>query len=270
MTPEQSFGLLAFDLDPPRFDGPEARGDGAISRMRLAADAEALTVELTLASPLPDDASLVLAFDTYADDLGESVLPDGTTSPRRVEIALTIGPGATAQALTMESYALYDDPPGETLTSVKRSTVSDAGDWREVWWLLAAAHTSADGAHHFDEDRYPIGRLRLRRASEPASSLDAVVVDGNRVTVRMPWLLLSFADPSRRLVVHDDPSTPELDGRVSEGVAVVASYAGDLRSTDRFAFATWDHAPPTTERLKASVPILTEGLATLPRWLDTP
>lgn len=275
MTPEQCYGLLAFDPAPVGDALDRGYDDGTLRRVRLGMDAAFVHLTLDLDDALAEGEHLIVAFDTYADELGERVLPDGSVSPARVELSLEvrIEDGVpVAQMRTTEAYALYQAAPGEPLRSVRRSTATDGGAWPEIWWLLARPRTSGDGLSAFPEERHPVGRLRARFASAEASTLDSVVIDGAEIRARIPWGLLSFADPSTGSVVHDDPDTPGLDGRISDGLRVVVSVRGEVRATDRAPLSHWDAVdeaagPRPTERLKASAHILAEGLLGVPHWM---
>jgi hypothetical protein len=276
MTPEQSYGLLAFDSAPPEDALDVAYEDGIVRRVRGSSDAAFVHVALTLNDALGEGERIVLAFDTYADDLGESILPDGSTSPARVELALEIriADGAVhAQMLTTEGYALYQTVAGETLATLRRSSATDGAAWREIWWLLSRPRVSADGTSSFPEERHPVGLLRARREGEAPSTLDAVVIDGAEIRARIPWTLLSFSDPSSGSVVHDAPETMGLDARPSEGVRFVVSVRGEVRATERMPLGHWDavddaSGPRPTERLKVSADILAEGLLGVPHWME--
>ena len=77
-----------------------------------------------------------------------------------------------------------------------------------------------------------------------------MIYDGRTVEIVLPWVHLSFADPSTRTVVHDAPETAAIEGERSEGVRIAIAIDGALVETRRVAWPTWDEAPPTTERRK--------------------
>jgi len=110
----------------------------------------------------------------------------------------------------------------------------------------------------------PLGELIVRRASAPPSSQDAVVIDGSRVDVRIPWSLLHFSDPSAREVIFDDPDTAGLDARRSEGVRVAVQAGWDTLVSDRFRWETWDRVPETFERAKPALQALADAFAAIP------
>jgi hypothetical protein len=137
-----------------------------------------------------------------------------------------------------------------------------------VRWLNDGEHSSDDGTYAFPAREFNIGALRVWRAGQERSSLDAVFLDGDTVEIRLPWTLLQFADPSQLHVIHDDRSTPDREVLVSEGIAMSVSIGGNLAETGRFAWAPWDEAPETTEREKLALPIFADMVSALPYFMN--
>lgn len=272
MNASQSYGLLAFDLPAPDFarGALTLEGGGRLTAAAAVADAEHFHVRLSLDPPLADGETLTIGLDTYADDRGESLLPGGARSPRRSELALVIEPPGRVELRVQRAYdllALQLRP--RPAWSELRSIASDDGAFVPMEWIIAVAHGSDDGTFRAPEERFPIGALRARRAEAPPSSLDAVIVDGGEVVVRLPWLLLQFSDPSTRRVIDDDAATSELDTATTEGIALSIAI-GDvlLGTTGRAGWPTWNEAPATTERLKDGAETLFAAMRAYPRWLD--
>jgi hypothetical protein len=267
-NPAQNYGLVAFDVGPPTFrDLPIVNGGSAVTKVSAAADAEFLHLEIETALPMAAGDNVVIGLDTYRQDLGESVLPNGVRAPSlRSELALSATRGASeAQLVVMSSYDTYGlDRNTPASYSLLRSTVSDGGAWMPVKWASSLAHGSDDGRYQFPADDDPIGRLRARDAAQPATSHDAVVFDGNIISVRLPWTILNFTDPTALMVLHDDPATTARDAIQSDGVALAISAGGEVTETARFIWTGWDEAPPTTERFKDSMAPLAEQLQALP------
>lgn len=90
-----------------------------------------------------------------------------------------------------------------------------------------------------------IGELVMRESSMPASSLDAVVVEGSTLEIRLPWTLLQVADPSSLQVIHDDRETPGTETQTTEGIAISVVLGGEvLLTSERYLWEAWDVAPP--------------------------
>ena len=259
MSPEQNYGLIAWDLPAPSYDRwPEVKGTGQIAAVAADANPEFFFLKIRLNRAVLPDERVVIGFDTYADDRGERVLPNGVRGTRRHEIALDITGWTSAQVMVTTAYDLYGIAPGKRPWGQPyRSLATDGKGWVPVRWVNRSRRISSDGSVR-PPIAFEAGKLRIRRAADPASTLDAVVIDGDTVTVRMPWMLLQFTDPSRLEVMDDDPKVKG-DSRqttVSEGIAVAVSAGGDLLETPRFRWSDWESVPPTTIRLKSGVPAI--------------
>lgn len=275
-SPEQNFGLLGFELDPPDFAKlPETTGSGRIQKVRAAADAEFFHLEISLATPLADGEKLTLGYDTYDDSRGESVLPDGRKTTVRSELALTVTT-AGAELAVMEEYdqfgiwhdtqfAWHNKEVSELPTGrAYRSVTSDGGKWNLVRWKNNSEHGSDDGLYNFPETVQDIGKLRVRKASEPETGQSAVVFDGGKLTVRLPWTLLHVTDPSQLRVLDDDPKTRPRETVITEGFRIALSLGSDLVETPRLRWEPWETVAPYRERKKLSYQIFADGLRAIP------
>jgi len=260
-TPQQSYGLLAFDPPPVTWEEAIDSYDAtdAIDRIRIAADAAALHVRIDFVETI-DSPQLVVGFDTYRDDLGDSLLPDGTATSIRSELVLEVD-GSSAQMRVIDEYDLYRIRPW---TGSYQSVSRDGGGWAPLLWQMTSDHTSGDGLWFFEGQDFEVGRLTVRSPGDDPTSQDAVVVGERSIELTLPWVLLQYADPSTMTVVHDDPETTgEIDGIVSEGIRLAVAYDGEVIETERYDWPTWELAPTTTERLKVSATLFFEALETI-------
>jgi hypothetical protein len=271
-SPEQNFGLIQFELPPPSFERwPAQRGQGRIGMLQADVDAEFFHVRVTLESPLSGEDTLTIAYDTYGDALGESILPSDRATVRRNEFALVIDSESRAQLYVTQAYdtfGLWHSAFGHAVTSPQQlfhSIASDGAPWVPVRWRnsldspaellpISPAYKSVD----------EIGRMKVRRAGDEASIKDSVVIDGASIEVRIPWTLLHFVDPSTSTVLDDDSLTRGRETQVSAGVALGVELGADLVETERLAWERWEQAPATTERTKHSAAILSRALEDLP------
>ena len=275
-APEQNFGLNAFDLPAPDWSAPGLRAQpsdagAGVEQVSMIADASYLHLRLELDEPLGAEERLVVGLDTYGDELGELVLPDGAEGQLRHELALVLTGQEEAQLRVTPAYDLKGIWHGTSADDqLHRSVPSRGGGWNPIVWQTGQAHGSNDGQYRFEETYFDAGALRVRQADEQASRLDAVVHDGATVTVRLPWTLLQFTDPSQLEVMHDDRATvPEREVMKSAGVAVAVSRGERVvLETERLGWQPWDVAPQTTEREKASLAIFGEALRALPTWIE--
>jgi hypothetical protein len=204
-----------------------------------------------------------VGYDTYGDELGETLLPDGTRTKRRSEFALSVTAPDAATLRVAKAYDLYGFGV-KMAYSRSQSVPADTGAWVAVRRSTSTPHQSDDGVFVFPGVDQPIGELVARRASRPASTLDAVVIDGAAVEIRLPWTMLHVADPTTFRVVHDDPSTLERESVVTEGIAVSIALGGEVLETNRRLWPTWRGAPKTTERYKPVAQALAESFALIP------
>lgn len=266
-SPEQNFGLIAFELAKPIFSRwPATEGQGRIRSIRADFDAEYFHLRVQLAAPLQDDEVLTLGYDTYGDRLGESQLPSGVTTGRRNEFALQIRAPAEAQLYVMRAYDLYGIwqlSRGEQVvedSQLFRSVASDTGDW--VPFRLRNDFTPRAGVLSFGNDD-DVGRLVVRAQGAEPSSREAVVIEADRIDIRIPWMLLQFTDPSTRTLMDDDRTTSERETFTGPGIAVSVQLGDELLETGRFLWNGWETAPPTVERVKPALKVLSEALREL-------
>jgi hypothetical protein len=269
MNAQQNYGIIAFDLPPPDWDkGQVDTGSGRVRALRVRYDAEFVHLRVELDAPLEPGEELVLGLDTYADDRGELQLPNGKRTQRSNEFALVVDGAGTAELLVMRSYDLKSIRNAVPARGAAfRSTKSTAGDWVQLVWPIAAAHGSDDGKYNFATEELTVGKLRVHDPEAP-SSLDAVFIEGQLIEARLPWTLLNFAEPPRRVVIDDDVSTPERETAVTPGIAYSASLGDTLLETGRHGWSRWGRAPATTARLKPVALALARALSELPYWLD--
>lgn len=264
MNPEQSYGLIAFDPPPPDFArASPVVGAGRVLRIEAAVNAEFFFVRLQVQGGIGAGDVLTVGLDTYADDRGEVVLPDGQRTVRRNEFALKVRHEGPAQLHVTQAYDLYEmwrNRAGPE--QLFRSVATDGAPWVPVRWRNRHERTWQDGTVVPPSD-VATGELRLRRASQAASTLDAVVLDGESIEIRLPWMLLHFSDPSTLSVVDDDRATPAPESTRTDGIAVSVALGAELVETHRFTWQRWDVAPSTVEREKGSVEPFVQALRSL-------
>jgi hypothetical protein len=266
-SPEDNFGLIGFHRKAPAdFDAwPAAQGNGRIAKVRAARDEAFFHVEVTLAPGLADGETLTVGYDTYRRDLGESVLPDGTVTPNRAELALSITAPDQAQLYVTQAYDLFGIWHGTSSPQqLYHSIPTDGAPWVPVRWKTNGAHESPDGKLKFPEQVQEIGRLRARRAAAEASTLDAVVIGGTTVKIQIPYTLLQFTDPSTRRVMDDDRATPDRETAESDGIVLTLALGGDVLTAGPFLWQGWDAVEPWVEYEKGSLAVFAEAVRAIP------
>jgi hypothetical protein len=194
-APENNFGLLRFDPNPQYFDKRQTKdfSQGRIAKTVVSHDFLSLNVEATLNSPLANGDTLWIAFDTYRRNWGESTLPNGKKlmTDNRAEFLLRITPDS-ANLYVMKAYDLFGLVFQNCHSDAFQSVPSDGNAWMPVRWQIDEFGTT----HH-------LGRLHLYTGSGTPPKDAAVHLRSNGVTVRIPWTLLHFSDPSKSQVIDD-------------------------------------------------------------------
>ncbi len=266
-SPEENYGLIAFELPEADFEvWPSVSASGRIREVETSYDAAYFHVRIRLSSAVGETERVVVGFDTYDDELGESVLPDGAQTTVRSEFALEILGGDVSQLYVTESYDFYGfRNVMATGKQLGQSSQTDGAPWNIWRWITSVYAASDNGQHIFPQRDYNVGALRIRRPAGERTSLDAVFIDDDTIVVRVPWTLLQYADPAKRLVLHDDLTSSNItETRLSQGIAVVVSVEGQLVETPRRTWSVWEEVPATTEREKPVMQAFADVLTTLP------
>ena len=269
VAPEQNFGFVGYDLGPPEYkQAPGLEMQAPIGAIEMAADAAFFHLRLH-GTELPE-TSMVIGFDTYGDDRGESILPGGIQPDRRSEFALVIDGADSAELYVTTAYDLLGISLGTSEEEqLYHSIATDGEPWHLVRWQNGQSRESPDGETSFAPTYHDIGVLRIRSSEDPSSSHDAVVVGEDRIDIHLPWSLLHVVDPSQRHVMHGDRNQPGRQSTTTDGIAVsVAVDDTPVATTQRFDWPQWDEAPPTTERIKDSMQPFADAVDQMPYWLD--
>ncbi len=291
-SPEENFGLIEFLPPFPNYSLPGATtGDGTILSISADADFAYFHAKIELSTPLVEGQELILAYDTYGDDLGESVLPDGTATQNRNEFALVINGEDKAQLNVIQAYDLYgiwhekeqirigfdvaslnQDCKECSAEQLYHSIATDGGPWVAVRWKNTGNHNTENGVWFFPENNdLEIGRIRIVRGGDDRSNRDGIKIEGNTIEVRIPWTLLQVTDPSQLEVMDDYKETPVIrEVRVTKGIALGVSLDGELLETGRFGWIGWDETPEFYEHEKQSMRYFQEALAEMPDIPDIP
>ncbi len=271
LSPEQNFGLIAYDIAPPLYNQwPTTLGAGKIAEIDADLDARYFHVRIALESPLLADETVEIGFDTHRDDLGESVLPSGTPTEERIEIAMVLseslgGQPRQAQVYVTEAYDLFGLAKGlSEPAQIAQSIASDGAGWKPWVWVTAEESHSDDLTYQFPLVTSNQGALRVRLADDEPSSLDSVVISDTHIEIRIPWTLLQFSDPSQLEVVHDDLSTRfRRESMRTAGIKTTVRIGDSVATTARLDWSGWDEPPETIEREKPGLEAFAQVLREL-------
>jgi hypothetical protein len=271
-SPEQCFGLLAFDQKnvPELVSYSTDSPAGPVSSVRATHDEGFLYLEINTAADLAPSDEFMVAFDTYLGNTGESTLPGGATVANRAEFLLTFSlDDDTALHHVTQAYDMNGLTVRFNLTDPDlqkyRSTTTDGAPWKVMRWIN-------DGFEFTYQD---IGRVPLEHAATFSEGNRAAVTwNGKRISIRLPWTMLHFFDPTQMkvndgAVSYDGGYNYEILTSTSDGIAVSVYHNGTVtNTTNRYSWPKWLIVPPTEEREKASLHVIEEGLATIPDYLD--
>lgn len=270
VSPEQNFGLIGYNQEEYFQAHSYSTDDASPDPIKLsaAADNMFLRIEIETGSPVSEGDSVIIAFDTYNRDLGESVLPGGDTIANRAEFMIASTRGSdTATLYVTEAYDMKGLSPRFNFTNPDiqkfRSTESTGAAWNRVEWINNGFTV---------EEAWP-GILAAGYGEEPNRGKgESISWNGQSITIDIPWTLIHFYDPTRMRVI-DGATSPDggyswnINDSESDGVALSVIINGEVINTlTRFSWPSWQVVPPTVERVKASLEIISNGLSQIPDY----
>ena len=267
-SPEQNFGLIAFEQeDSPSWNSYTMQPSGSTVRsIKCRHDNAFFYLDIETSAPVAAGDTLMIAFDTYLEDVGESVLPGGMTIANRSEFLLEAVRGEdTVSFYVTGAYDMCGLTPrfdlSDPLVQKYMSTVSDGGPWRLMQWINSG----------FSGSVFDIGRLPAEEGETfSAGGRAAVAWHDQNLYVRIPWTMLHFFDPTQRLVIdgaisYDGGYHFEILTRLSDGIALSVRHGTEVVHTqDRYTWPTWLVVPPARQRVKHSFSIVSDGLKNIP------
>jgi hypothetical protein len=264
---EQNFGLIAFDPSDPHEFLPYSLdvSNGFVSAVKASYDDHFFQMEIDLPTAIKATDTLWVAFDTYRSNLGESILPNKTTVTNRAEFSLLIPASAdTASYFVTQTYdefgltERYND--ADTLKQLFKSVATDGKPWDLMRWKNSS---NPDAIQN-------IGRILMKGLGSTitTTNLHGVFVEPRKISVRIPWTMLYFTDPTRLEVINGFVSYNQGWGHIpihaiSDGIAVsVSNGKAVVNSTSRYTWPEWWNILHNhSEREKASVGVIQKGLS---------
>lgn len=216
---EQNFGLIGYRR-PGVLPQPWATYNptDAVQSLAFAADPTFVRLQLTLRESLRNVDTLWLALDTYADSLGERLLPTGDTLAHGAEFLLRITNGAADLYVTeaYDTYGIWHNTAAPQ--QLFRSTASTGAPWKPVRWRNNTGEA---------EIQY-IGHLKVAEPLAPVASDEAVRITGRNIDIRLPWTLLNVVAPDAFKVLHRRNG---LNDTLSDGIRISSLYRQQLQQT---------------------------------------
>lgn len=253
-TPEQNYGLLAFDAPISYQVQSLNKTHKDINKVWTGQNFDYYQIKIDLLNPLSNQDTLWIGVDTYADTLGESVLPNGDTLERNCEFALRIT-NHSAELYVTESYDLFGKWHGLNIPGQEyQSTLSNSGKWNLVRWK---------NDNEFNAVQY-IGDMKLNTTWQPIQSTDAVVLDPDSIRIKLPWTLIQFSNPAQMKVIHDDKNTSAKEEYLSEGIGFSIVHNNiQVSSTNRLTWNHWSQPTGYVQRKKDSYYYIQNMLPTI-------
>lgn len=244
-SPEENFGLKTFVPDTIIFENyPEMFSIGNdIKKTSVAVDFQYFHIKIELNDSINNNDTLIIAFDTYDDDLGEQYLPDGRMLNKRSEFFLNVNKDSANLFVTRayNTYGIYFIRKWwpDTLTDqLFHSVASNKGPWDLVTWKNSIKDTSSVQF---------IGRLLSRDSLQNSSSLEAVIRNKYSYDIRIPWQLLNFTDPSQSEVLADYRITKDTtEVRKTDGIAIDIRFRQTMLTTQRKSWEPWGYVNQNT------------------------
>jgi hypothetical protein len=230
LTNEQHFGLLATD---PAGASPaksliDAKGAWPAREVSAQTDEAYLHLDIKLGDSPP--GSLQIGFDVLPSLTG-TPMPGSTDRRPDAVFALNLI-SRTGQAYVRQQL---DPMPMDQAVPESQRGPAPSG-WRAFELLVNRVKpVELQNAGLLREGELDRGSLALWR------------LDKDRLTVRAPWAMLGFADPSSLEV--GVPKSGKLTFQTSPGVTVSASASGTDQAIGQVTWGTWNR-PSDTERLK--------------------
>jgi hypothetical protein len=255
-SPEQNYGMIGFkEADPDYSKWAESTGTGNLKSVKGDMDNGYFYARIELDQPLPENDTVWVAFDTYRADLGESLLLNRQSIQNRAEFLLAINSSDISPMFVTQAYDLFGIwHHTSTASQLYHSIATDNAFWNPIRWKT----------NFYEWSYQEIGLLKTATEGDTLSSLDGVRIENNVITLRIPWTLLQFTDPSRQEVMDDDRSTLEREEALSDGISLSISYNSELLETERFTWDNWDMIGEINDYIKNSYDIFVRGAAQVP------
>jgi len=255
-SPEQNYGMIGFkEADPDYSRWTVSIGSGDLQSIKGDMDNAYFYAKIELDQVLLPGDTVWIAFDTYRSDLGESILLNGQSISNRAEFLLAVNSSDISPMFVTQAYDLFGIwHHTSSASQLFHSIASDNALWNPIRWKT----------NFYEWSYQEIGLLRTARDNDEYSSLDGVRIEDNVITLRIPWSLLQFTDPSRREVMDDDKSTFEREEAFSDGISLSVSYKDELLETERFIWDEWDRLDELTYYKKASYDVFVSGATKIP------
>ena len=227
----------------------ELTGTGAWPAQRVTAQVDESFVQLRIALGSSPPDALVVGFDVLP---GLTGTPFAGSTDRRPDAVLALNLVArTGQAYLRDQL---DPLPLDFAVPGELRGPAPSG-WQPFELIVNRSLTVPSTGRKLPIELQNAGLLRYGTwdPDDPAADSRSLWhADGDDLTVRVPWALLGFADPSSHAVGVPKTSGnghATLGTQVSPGIAVSVSASGSVQTFGQVNWVNWNR-PYYTERLK--------------------
>ncbi|WP_282035898.1 hypothetical protein [Saccharicrinis aurantiacus] len=263
-NPEQNFGMITYIPEEAEYSNYDQDSKSEkIKNIKLDSDIEGFYIQLELKSELTTTDTLWLALDTYDKNKGESILPNKEPVNNRAEFCVRLtnkgGNLFVTKAYDMFGIGLEGYPvEGQHFYSTK----SDGLGWNKVLWRNKQEDDYCAGSE------FDASKLKLREGKNPIRE-DAVIINENIITIKLPWPIINFNNPAQMEVMDILDYEPRRGTgknnkqvETSDGIAVTVFFEDSMIETERYKWEKWDSGsmPYTKEHVKSSFYIIKESL----------
>jgi len=246
-SPENNFGLIRFAPNPNYYNDRKSQDIemAKVSRTDTWHDFATFNLDIALRSRLNTGDTLWIAFDTYKRDVGESTLPNGKrVINNRAEFLLRITPDS-ANLYVTKAYNLFGLSLRLCEAEAYQTTVTDGAPWRLLQWRSG---TQWYYGFPYIQD---IGKLAVCKGNATPKTHQAVHIKDDNISIRLPWTLLNFSDPSWYEVIDDNTSQTLCNTRracgmqflkssPTTGVALTLIYNDEIAELATYHWRDWD------------------------------
>ena len=269
VDPEQNYGILAMESSDQKSEPYAINGTGTLQEIKLSADETYLSIQVGLNKGIDfSKETLIIGLDTYDRSKGNAKYSNDISylAPSGLEFEIRIEGLKNAQLLVQPSY----DVTKNSYSSVE----SSLGDFEKMTMLINNERTTkagkSIGAVYTDLSSLSYGTFEN-------NSYYNWVIEGNQITIRIPWTRINFTDPSTMRVLDDKskitaPTTDELKTLISDGILASGLLVGKVtnnvtatigsKEDKPFTWANWN-IPTYQERLKDSYSTIQSYFATI-------
>jgi hypothetical protein len=222
------------------------RSSGPVRELRATSDAGYLYLLVRRRGP----AAFQVGFDVRPS--GSDGLPGRPGVDPAADVALSVG----ARSARLDWAAAADSFP-----STWPYFAAD-GDWAPPRLLLTRPETVPSSGQPLPAQALDLSRLRWGRAPEAGGTDDRVLAAGREslVELRIPWGLLTYADPSSHLVAVPHPDGTVTTLRTGAIGLAVAAAGRPVQAAKPYRFAGWNRVR-WHERRKAGWRALARAMA---------